>query len=227
MPAGTGVCVVNTVPARTASIASANESPPLGDHLADALEPEEAGVALVGVEDLAVLTNRLERTHAADAEEDLLAQAVLGAAAVQAVGDAALVVRVVVDVGVEQVERDPPDLPAPHLCVAGGARQVDRHSDPFDRLEGHRVRVELHVALALPAVGVELLAEVALAVEQADADERDAERRRRLQVVAGEHAEAAGVLRDRLGDAELGREVRDPAERAGGSRPWNHRGISR
>ena len=52
-------------------------------------------------------------------------------------------------------------------------------------------------------------------VEEADADERDAEVGGRLEVVAGEDAEAAGVLRERLGDAELGREVGDQPQRAG------------
>ena len=76
------------------------------------------------------------------------------------------------------------------------------------------MRIEGRVALLLPAVGVELLAEVALPVEQADAGERDAEAARRLEVVAGEDAEAAAVLRERLGDAELGAEVGDVAQRA-------------
>ena len=51
-------------------------------------------------------------------------------------------------------------------------------------------------------------------VEKADADERETESARRLQVVAGEHAEATGVLGQRFGDAELGREVRDGTQRA-------------
>ena len=55
--------------------------------------------------------------------------------------------------------------------------------------------------------------EVALGVQQTDADERHAEVGGRLQVVAGEHPEPAGVLRERLGDAELGREVGDEVER--------------
>ena len=109
MPAGTGVWVVKTVPARIASIASGNVEAVLGDDAADALEPEEAGMALVRVEDLACLADRFERAYAADAEQDLLAQPVLGVAAVQTVGDVAFIVGVVVDVGVEQVERDPPD----------------------------------------------------------------------------------------------------------------------
>ena len=37
----------------------------------------------------------------------------------------------------------------------------------------------------------------------------------RLEVVAGQHAEAAGVLRERGGDAELGGEVGDRAQAVG------------
>ena len=51
-----------------------------------------------------------------------------------------------------------------------------------------------------------------MAVEEADAHERHAEVAGRLEVVAGQHAEAAGVLRQRLGDAELGGEVGDRAQ---------------
>ncbi|CAB4930153.1 unannotated protein [freshwater metagenome] len=50
---------------------------------------------------------------------------------------------------------------------------------------------------------------VAGPVEQPDADDLHAEVARGLQVVAGEDSEAAGVLRQRSGDAELRREVGD------------------
>jgi hypothetical protein len=44
-------------------------------------------VALVGVEHLRMDAERPQRPHAADAEDDLLAQPVLGVAAVEPVGD--------------------------------------------------------------------------------------------------------------------------------------------
>jgi hypothetical protein len=46
-------------------------------------------------------------------------------------------------------------------------------------------------------------------VQQAHADQRHAQVAGRLEVVAGQDAEAAGVLRQHLGDAVLGREVGD------------------
>jgi hypothetical protein len=65
------------------------------------------------------------------------------------------------------------------------------------------VRVEVRVALLLPSVRGQRLAEVAVAVEQADPHQRQAEVAGRLEVVAGEHAQATGVLGEGLGDAEL------------------------
>ena len=71
--------------------------------------------------------------------------------------------------------------------------------------------VELDELLLLRAARGQQLAEVAVAVEEADADDRHAEVAGRLEVVAGEDAEAARVLGQRLAEAELGREVGDGA----------------
>ena len=51
-----------------------------------------------------------EGADAADAEEELLAQPVLGVAAVEPVGDVAVVGAVLLDVGVEQQQRHAADL---------------------------------------------------------------------------------------------------------------------
>ncbi len=61
----------------------------------------------------------------------------------------------------------------------------------------------------LPALAIEALPEVALVVVEPDADERDAEIRCALDVIAGQDAEAARVDRQRLVEAELGGEVGD------------------
>ena len=100
-------------------------------------------------------------------EHDLLAQAVLGVAAVQAVGDAAPS-GCCLDRGVEQVQRDPADLrPAStHRDGVAGDVDVDLHAGVG--VSASAVRVEAGEALLLAAVGVEALAEVALGVQQAD-----------------------------------------------------------
>src|SRR5438874_1084271 len=59
-----------------------------------------------------------------------------------------------------------------------------------------------------PAVGVEVLAEIPLAIHQADAHERDAQVAGTFQVVPGQDAEATRINRDALVYAELGRKVR-------------------
>ncbi len=82
-------------------------------------------------------------------------------------------------------------------------------SAPLTRLDRQPLGVVHGVVLLLPAVGRQRLPEVAVAVEQADADDRHPEVGGRLQVVTGQDAEAAGVVRQHLGDAELHREVGD------------------
>ena len=64
---------------------------------------------------------RADRPHAADAGQDLLLDAVFLVAAVEPVGDAAQIVLVLRDVGIQQQQRD-----AAHL----------RHPDPRPQLRG-------------------------------------------------------------------------------------------
>ena len=54
---------------------------------------------------------------------------------------------------------------------------------------------------------VDLLFEIAVSIKQRNADEREAEVARRLCVIAGENAQAAGIDRDRFVEAEFRREV--------------------
>ena len=137
-----GVCVVNTVPARTACSASAKPSAVRLLQLADPLDALEAGVALVGVEHLGLRpvgepAPGARGLHAADAEQHLLAEAVVLVAAVEPVGDAALGGRVLLDVAVEQQQRDPADLGPPDVRVQR-APLGQRHGD--DRRRSRRPR---------------------------------------------------------------------------------------
>ena len=158
-------------------------------------------------------TEPAQHAHAADAEHELLAQAVLAVAAVQRVGDGPRPVGVSLDLRVEEVERHLPDLHEPDADPNGHeiAVVVGELDDRCHRHERQRqpVRVVPRIALELAVVLVQPLPEVAAAVVEADADERDAELRGRLEMVAGEDPEAAGVDRQALVEAELGREVRD------------------
>ena len=102
---------------------------PGGDELADPFEAEEPGVALVAVEHLRVDPEGAQRPDAADAEDDLLAQAVVRVAAVEPVGDGDAVGGVAFDVGVEQEQGDLADVGPPDPDGDLVAGEVDAHSD--------------------------------------------------------------------------------------------------
>ncbi len=114
----------------------------------------------------------------------------VAAAAVQPVGDVALAGGVLLDVGVEEEERHPADPGQPDAGVQRApARQGedDAGRGPVglaDEVEREFVGVEDGIVLLLPAVAREGLPEVAVAVEESDADERDAEVAGGLEVVA-------------------------------------------
>ncbi len=176
---------------------------PLLDERAQPLDREERRVALVHVEDARLDTERGQRPHAADAEQELLPDAVLAVAAVERIGQ---------PLHLEQVERDRADVLPPDRRGDRLAREVDLDGDGLAH-EACGLRIDGLVLLGLPPGRVQALREVAAAVEEADADERDAELGGALEVVAREDAEAAGVDRQRLLDAELHAEVGDEQPR--------------
>ena len=77
---------------------------------------QERGVALVHVVDLGFTAEGVEQSDAAEAEDGLLTEAVVGVAAVEMVGEAAVPGVVAFDVGVEQEDGDD---------VAGDADDVE------------------------------------------------------------------------------------------------------
>ena len=186
------------------------------DQLADALQRDEGGVAFVQVPHRRRDAERAQRAHAADAENDLLLDARLAIAAVEPRRQLAIPRRVLREIGVEQEQADAAEPHAPHRgqhrAIAerhrGDARPAVRRDRRLDRRVGP---ADALVALLLPAVVGHALAEVALRIHEADADERHAEVGGFLAVIAGQHAEAAGVDRQRLVQRELGGEVRDAA----------------
>ena len=158
--------------------------------------------------------HRSQRADAADAQHDLLHQPHLDVAAVELIGDVLVLLAVGRNVGVEQIERDAPDLHLPDLHPDGTPRKVECDAERLalrvaHRLEGHVVEIVVGIALLLPAVGIERLPEVALLVEQAHRDKRQTQVAGRFEMVAGEHAEAARVDRQTLREPELHTEIGD------------------
>ncbi len=185
------------------------EVAPALDLTARELERRERGMPLVEVQLAGVDSHRRERAHRAYAEQEVLREPHVGVADVEARRGPAGDRRVLRAVGVEQVERNPSDVDAPDLGAHTVVADRHRHRDGGAvRAGDDRRRQPLGVAvdpvLVLASGGVDVLAEEALAVEQADGDERQRVVRCLLEEVAGERAEAAGVDRQRRVHAVLG-----------------------
>ncbi len=99
----------------------------VGDAAVEQLEDQEPGVSLVEVEHPRGEAEGVERARPADAEHQLLFDAVAAIAAVEPIGDAPVFRRVVGMVGVEQDQLDPADRHQPDAGrdVAIGDRHVD------------------------------------------------------------------------------------------------------
>jgi hypothetical protein len=101
--------------------------------LADPFQAEESRMSLVRVEDLGgwrttEVAVGPDGPHAADPEQHLLREPVIGAAAVEPVGHLPLVAAVLLDVGVEEQQRYPADARQPDLGEHRTA--AERHLDP-------------------------------------------------------------------------------------------------
>ncbi len=168
------------------------------DVLARTLGEQERRVALVQVPDGRFDPECPDRPDAADPEDELLVEAHLPAADVQDVGDRTIGVGVLRNVRVEQENRGPTNLGAPYgdLEVAVGQLDGDLQGLAVGALgatDREARQVEVRVGVLLVPIGVDRLVEVAVAIHQADADERERHVGRGLRMVAGEHAEAAGL----------------------------------
>ncbi len=182
--------------------------------LAHALEHEEGRVPLVDVPHGGSESQRAQRPHAAHAEHDLLLDARRAIAPVEPVGGGAVLGRVGLQVGVEQVQRHAAHLRLPHAAMHVVLAELDAHLErravlTQDRQDRQVGEVVVGIDRVLHAFGVDGLREVALPVEQAHRHEGQRHVARGLAVVAGEDAEAARVDRQALVEAELRAEVGD------------------
>ena len=179
-----------------------------GDVVRGELERRERRMPLVEVQDAGLDPERPERAHGADPEQPVLSEARERVPLVEAGGDPPVDGVVLVELRVEEVERDAADLDAPHVERDVPARERERQAErrPVVRQDLHGREVlgdDLRPVLVLEARAVDALLEVALAVEEADADDGQGEVARLLEDVPRERSQAAGVDRERRMDAEL------------------------
>ena len=187
----------------------------LGDHaVADEFERSKRAVAFVEMRDRRRDAQHSQRAHAADAEQEFLANPHPVVAAIEAGGELPILRTVALDVGIEQQQRVASHRQLPHARRDGGRARVDGHDHRRARrvgrrLHGQQAPIDIDVVFLLVALVVEPLPEVRLVVVEPDAHQRDAEIGGALDVIARQDAQAARVDRNGLVQAELRREVRD------------------
>ena len=184
------------------------------DQNAHALQRGERRVAFVHVDDFGLASQRAQRPHATDAEQNFLLEAVFVVATVKLVGDGLVFAAVRIDFRVEQIQRNASDLDfpdlrpdfAPRVVHGNQQRLAVRPGLQFTRQIVEIVRVQIFLLIAFM---VQVLAEITVVVEETHGDERDAERGRGLQMIAGEQSQTTGVNREAFVQAEFGAEISD------------------
>jgi hypothetical protein len=157
-----------------------------------------------------IVAERPEYGHTAQPEHDLLPQAVARVAAVQVIGEAAVVRAVRLPIGIQEEYRDdvagnPADPVPPGSYDDRSAFHQDRDPD------GERLQELLGAPgrwlLGLVPLRAEALAEIPLALQERDAGDGNAQVGTGTEGVAGEHAQAAAVGRHGGLEADLHRKV--------------------
>src|SRR5579863_8857259 len=75
------------------------------------------------------------------------------------------------------------------------------------RLQWQLIDIRLQILFLLPTVAIQALAKISLPVKQSDADERNGEIGRALNMVPSKDAEAAGIYRKRFMQSKFRRKI--------------------
>src|SRR5512136_2293835 len=153
-------------------------------------------------------TNSTEEPHTADAQNDLLADACPLVAPVHVRGQIAEAPIVLRQIGVQKIDRGAPDPDSPSLEIHFAVPDFYSTDNRVSLLVSHqRDRqsrgIIRRIAFDLPSLGRNLLLEIALAVEQRNADKREAEVAGRFCMVAGEDAQTTRVDPETFVQAEF------------------------
>ena len=151
-------------------------------------------------------TERIENAGAAEAEDDFLLQAVDLVAAVQFVGDTAILILVAGDIGIEKKHRHlsagrafDPVQPGLQLDIATFDGDQRFHRQQFH--EG--LRLPVAGEFLLPAIGTDLLQKISLAADQGDGYHRHFQVGGGFDRIPRQHPQAAAVGGDVIGQARF------------------------
>src|SRR5262249_46689608 len=147
---------------------------------ANSLQPAESGVPLVHVTHGRSFPQSAECPDAANPQYHLLANPHVIVTAVELRGDVPIFRGIFRDVRVQEIEWNPSDLNAPDTGpnFSAGKRDVDKKRQPIGfgfRYERKIEEIVFRIPFLLPAVDIEVLPKVPLAVHEPDAGEGNAE----------------------------------------------------
>ena len=180
------------------------------------LQTAESGMALVAVEDGRLHAHGFEQADATHAEEHLLLDAHLAVAAIKSARDATVLGRVLLDVGIQEIESYPTHVDTPCLGIDRATGESDAHLHPFALVVEHRLQGQLRELLrdvfgTLLAGDGDLLCEVAVTIQQTDAHHVGVRVGGLLHIVACQDAQTAGIdlqaLHQAVFHAKIGNEV--------------------
>src|SRR3954469_19840304 len=170
-------------------------------------------MSFVHVEHVRLNPERGESFHAADSEHDFLAHTHLEIAAVKLCGDASVLRVVLRNVRVEQIDVDATDAqfpnPGENFSIENRNRNEKLHFPPTSFADRQGGKILVQVNCCLNAVLIDLLPEVAMAIEETHRNKIQIKIARRFTMIAGQNAEAARVIRNRFVKTKLGGKVRD------------------
>ena len=180
--------------------------------LANGFEDHKCAMSFVQVQDARGDAERFQSAQTAHAKEQFLMHAHAAVAPVQARRHLAVLGGIAFHVGIEQKQIATAHSNAPDFCADRTMTGIDLHHDrsavfPDGRFHGKLVDIGLQVLLVLPAIAIEALAEIGLAIKQAYADEGDAEIGGALDVIPGQNSKSAGIDGQRLMHAKFGGKI--------------------
>jgi len=204
----TGVWVVKTAFFATCLHASAKFIPPL-TQLRTRSSPRNALCPSFICQQDGSIPSACSTRTSADAKDEFLADAHLPAADIKLARDRTVGGIILGRIGVQQQHRHAAHLRQPDARVHITVGEIDANREVAaivteQRLDGQARKIIRRVEVLLPAVGLNLLFEVAVFIERADADEGNPEVARGLAMIAGEHAEAAGINAQAFVKAKFG-----------------------
>ncbi|KAF5049116.1 hypothetical protein DSECCO2_443070 [anaerobic digester metagenome] len=179
------------------------EAHPPFDPLSDPFEQCKRRVPLVQVHRCILDAERMKHFSAADAEDDLLPEALLQISRVKPGRDPPVSGVIAGNIRIQEVERYSADIDLPDGDIEGrvDVRNLDDQVFAGRILytgDGRHSVVEGFGDVLLPPVGIDLLVQVALRVHEPDGDHRETEVACLFQVIAGEESESARVDGERV-----------------------------